>query len=346
MPTQRTFELPGTTVPLSELVPGQDADFFALLSSKEQLTTKDGKPYFKVAFRDAGREVSFPIWSDSPLAVPCRDEWTVGDFFKIRAVYRETSYGPQLDIQKIRTVVNEDRDDGFDPAICVASTRFDVDEMFAELTELVEETIRDADVAALVISLLRSNEEIIKTLPAATHNHHAHRGGFLEHVLSVTKTCAYFAEKYAAMYPDLNPPLDGDLVVAGGALHDIGKIRELSATPVGAEYTAAGTLIGHVLQGRDMLREAAAECSIDPEKLLRLEHVIVAHQRLPEWGAPKPPMTPEALLVHYADDADAKLQMMVAALVEDAGEGPVTSSRNARRQRLYRGGGVESPEVD
>jgi 3'-5' exoribonuclease len=211
--------------------------------------------------------------------------------------------------------------------------------MFADLTAIVEEQIEDRSVAALVLSLLKSNEEEIKRLPAATHNHHAHRGGFLEHVLSVTRTCVYLAEKYTALFPELQPPLDGDLIIAGGVLHDIGKIRELSSTPVGAEYTAAGSLIGHILQGRDMLREAAADCPIDEEKLLRLEHVIVAHQRLPEWGAPKPPMTPEALLVHYADDMDAKLQMMIAAISEDASEGPLTSSRNPLRQRLYRGAG-------
>ena len=86
-----------------------------------------------------------------------------------------------------------------------------------------------------------------------------------------------------------------------------------------------------------MLREAAATVGLEGDRLLRLEHIIVAHQRLAEWGAPKPPMTPEALLVHYADDMDAKLQMMAAALGEDAASGPLTSSRNALRQRFYRG---------
>ena len=86
-----------------------------------------------------------------------------------------------------------------------------------------------------------------------------------------------------------------------------------------------------------MVREAAAGRAIDPELLLRLEHVIVSHQRLPEWGSPKPPMTPEALIVHYADDLDAKYQMMVAILREDTNPGPVTSKKNALYQKVYRG---------
>jgi 3'-5' exoribonuclease len=145
------------------------------------------------------------------------------------------------------------------------------------------------------------------------------------------------ADKYDDYYPDMKPRLNKGLVVAGGILHDIGKLREIEETPTGAEYTASGNLIGHILQGRDIVREAAAGRDIDPEVLLRLEHVIVAHQRLPEWGSPKPPMTPEAMLVHYADDLDAKYHMIYRILKEDTGTGPVTSKKNVMYQQLYRG---------
>jgi 3'-5' exoribonuclease len=86
-----------------------------------------------------------------------------------------------------------------------------------------------------------------------------------------------------------------------------------------------------------MLREAAARAAVPPEALLRLEHLIIAHQRLPEWGSPKPPMTPEALIVHYADDLDAKFSMMVAILESDTNPGPVTSKKNVLMQHVYRG---------
>ena len=74
---------------LSDLTNGQEADFFALLTAKETMTTRDGKPYFRVTFRDAKREVSFPIWGDAPHAAECRDEWKVGEFYKLRAAYRD-----------------------------------------------------------------------------------------------------------------------------------------------------------------------------------------------------------------------------------------------------------------
>jgi 3'-5' exoribonuclease len=330
--------MPAPTLLLSELADGQEADFFALLSEKQELTTRDGKPYFRVAFRDAKREVGLPIWSDSPLATPCRNEWAVGEFYKLRASVQQTNFGPQLEIRRIRPIDQNDRKNGFDPSICLPASRFDPEQMFAELRAIALEQINDEPLRQLVVDLLDGHRESLLALPAATRNHHAFLGGYLEHVLNVTRSCCHLADKYTALYPDLKPPLDKDLVVAGAILHDIGKLRELTVGPTGGEYTAAGSLIGHVLQGRDIVREAAAGRAIDPEKLLRLEHVIIAHQRLPEWGAPKPPMTPEALIVHYADDLDAKLQMMVAALADDMSDGPVTSKRNPLGQHVYRGG--------
>jgi 3'-5' exoribonuclease len=325
-------------VALSEMASGQEADMFVLMTAKEPLTTRDGKPYFKVTFRDHSREVNFPIWGDSAWAIDCKEKWTPGLFYKIRATYRETNYGPQLEIRKIRETNDGDAADGFTPTMCSPQSRFDAREMFAELVEIAREKITDAALRALVLDLLESNHEQLLTLPAATHNHHAFVAGWLEHVLSVTKTCVYLADKYDDYYPNMQPRLNKGLVVAGGILHDIGKLREIEESSTGAEYTASGNLIGHILQGRDIVREAAAGREIDAETLLRLEHIIVAHQRLPEWGSPKPPMTPEALLIHYADDIDAKYHMMAQVLREDTTEGPMTSKKNALFQKIYRGG--------
>jgi 3'-5' exoribonuclease len=327
--------------PLCELTNGQEADFFALLSAKEELTTRDGKPYFRVTFRDASRDVSFPIWNDTSWSTVCREQWTVGEFYKLRALYRETNYGPQLEIRKIRSVIDADAADGFTPAMCLATSRFDPQEMYEQLIALAKDTIEDGELSVFVQTILEKYQGILLTLPAAKYHHHAHAGGFLEHVLNVAKSCVYFADKYAELYCEMQPPLDKGLVVAGGILHDIGKVRELTTTPAGAEYTASGNLIGHILQGRDIVRETAAEYPLDPEKLLRLEHIIVSHQRLAEWGSPKPPMTPEAFIVHHADDLDAKLHMMVCAIADDA-EGPFTTTRNPLRQKIYRGGEPEA----
>jgi 3'-5' exoribonuclease len=306
-------------------------------SFKQALTTKNGKPYFKVTFRDAGREVSFPIWDNAPWAADCRDAWTPGMFYKLRAVYQETSYGPQLEIRRIREVVEADAAEGFDPAMCLPQSRFPAQEMFDQLLALAREEIADPPLRTLVESILSNNHEQLLTCPAARHNHHAFAGGLLEHTLSVMRTCVFLAGKYAEYYPDMQPPLDVGLVVAGAILHDIGKLRELAQQPEATVYTAEGGLIGHILLGRDMVREAAAAVGLVGEPLLRLEHLIIAHQRLPEWGSPKPPMTPEALIVHHADDLDAKYNMLAAILRDDATSGPLTSRRNVLGQHVFRG---------
>ena len=297
-------------VALSEMEHGQEADLFVLMTSKEELTTRDGKPYFKVGFRDAHREVSFPIWDNSPWAAECRTSWTPGVFYKLRAVYRETNYGPQLEIRKIREATDADAADGFDRAMCLPSSRFEPGAMFDELVKIAEGRIEDAGLLKLVTSILSGNREKLLVCPAARRHHHAFCGGLLEHTLSVTRNAVFLADKYAEHYPDMEPPLDEDLVVAGAILHDVGKLRELDPEPAATTYTPEGELIGHILLGRDMVREAAAGVEINADTLLRLEHLIVSHQRLPEWGSPKPPMTPEALLVHYSDDVDAKYHMM------------------------------------
>jgi len=329
-------------VPLGELVAGRDADVFALLYLKEELRTKDQKPYYRVGFRDATRELAFPIWGDSDWAADCRQAWQAGKFYKLRCALKETSFGSQLEIRKIREVVEADAADGFDPDAFRPRSKYDARKMFAELRELASEQIADEPLRLLTLHLLDEHHDALLTLPAATRNHHSFSGGFLEHVLSATRTAIFFAEKYAAYYDDMDPPLDKDLVVAGTILHDIGKLRELEWLPEGPAYTAEGSLIGHVLQGRDMVREAAAvlaakETPLDTEKLLRLEHIVVSHQRLPEWGAPKPPMTPEALLVHYADDLDAKFHMVYVALRDDTTTGHTTSKKNVLMQQFYRG---------
>lgn len=330
----------GRIVLLADMEHGQEGDCFVLMTLKEQLRTREGKPYHRVGFRDAGREVTFPIWCDSPQAEACRDEWTPGECYKIRGIYRETSYGPQLDIQRIRPICAADEADGYDPAMFLPQSEFDAVAMFDELLELARQHVSDEKLLALVERLLVDNREALLRLPAARKNHHAFAGGYLEHVLNVTHNCLWLATRYAERYPQLQPPLSVSLVVAGGILHDIGKLRELECTPAGTNYSVSGVLLGHILQGRDLIREAAVDLEMDPETLLRLEHIIVSHQRLAEWGSPKPPHTPEALIVHHADDLDAKFQMMMQALASDNVDSPLTSNRNPLKLQMYRGGGL------
>jgi len=329
------------------MAPGDLADCFALLERKSGGTTRDGKPFFRVQFRDARRTATAMIWSDGAWYADCQSKWKEQQFYKLRCLYSESpQYGSQLEIDRIRLVEEADRAAGFNPDEFFAQSRFDPREMLADLDQIARREITQPALRTLVTDLLAEHAEMLLVMSAAARNHHAFPGGYLEHVLSVTRTAVFLAEKYAALYPEC--PVDKNLVVAGAILHDIGKILELEHARSGAHYTPAGRLIGHILLGRDLIRDKARTLpDLDPETLLRLEHIVVSHQNLPEWGSPIPPHTLEALLVHYADDIDAKYQMMVQALLDDrssrsAGDElspgrEFTARDNALQRRVFKG---------
>lgn len=243
-----------------------------------------------------------------------------------------------MEIERIRLATEDDRRDGFDPLDFRERTRFDVPKMFEEITSSAIQHIPDKPLANLVLAILRKYESEIQEIPAATHNHHAYVGGFLEHVLSVTRSAIYLADKYTEYYADLKPPISKSLVVAGAILHDIGKLRELDTRAPQATYSVEGRLLGHMLLGRDIVLELASTVEgLSLSKQLQLEHIIAAHQGQLQWGAVVEPHTIECLLVHYADDLDAKVNMMVQAIQRDTSNAPFTSRENPLRRNVFKG---------
>src|SRR5438105_11987389 len=123
---------------LSDMQQGDTADFFAILAERTRSQTRDGKPYFACRFRDARRTVTFMVWLDGGLFEACQNDWKQGQCYKLRAMYGEHDrYGPQIDLQQIREVRDEDREQGFNPLEFVERTRFDPEAMFIELRALV-----------------------------------------------------------------------------------------------------------------------------------------------------------------------------------------------------------------
>ncbi len=296
---------------LCEMLNGQSGDTFALLGAKDSAKTRDDKPYYRVTFKDARRSAVAMIWADHGLFADCESNWKVGAFYKLRCRYEEKAFGPQIDIDRLRQVVEADHQQGFNPGDFFPTTRFNREDMFAELLSIAEQNIVEMPLRRLVCEMLTENAEQIKQHSAAAQNHHAFIGGYLEHTLSVTRNAVFLANKYTAYYVDMQPPLSKSLIVAGAILHDIGKLYELELKPEGWGFTAAGRLVGHIIIGRDMMRaKAATIADLSPNTALHLEHIILSHQNLPEWGSPVAPHSPEALLVHFADDIDAKFHQV------------------------------------
>ncbi len=175
-------------------------------------------------------------------------------------------------------------------------------------------------------------------MPATTQHFYPFAGGLLEHILSVTRTCLHLVDKYATAYDQLEPPLNRDLVIAGAILHDIGRCVEFNAEITNVDRTTPGYLLGHLVLGRDLVRDTARELGdVDPELLQMLEHIILAHPNRPEWGSPRLPLIPECLIVHHADDLDAKMEMYVRWLSKDKEPGAFTAREPVFGQRLFKG---------
>lgn len=327
---------------LCDLQPGQSADLFALLAEKSRGATRDGKPYFLCKFRDSQRTAAVMVWADGGRFEACEKEWKEGEFYKIRATYQESPrYGAQLEVQQIRLVAERDRDDGFDPGELVERSRFPSQEMYEDLRNLAGTEIADEPLRRLVLSILERHAGALQRLPATQDRFYPFAGGLLEHLLSVATTARDLADHYVARYPHLKPPLNRDLVIAGAVLHDIGRVVELGDEPVSPQPTVPGRLFGHLLLGRDIIRDAAREQGdVNPELTRMLEHLVLTHLALPEWGSPRLPLIPEVLIVHHADDLDAKIEMFARCLSRDREPGPFTARDPGLGKKLLKGRSV------
>lgn len=325
---------------LCDLTPGQVADCFVLLAERTKNATRDGKPFFTCRFRDAKRAASFMVWADGGWYEECERAWRENQFFKLRGRYTEhEKYGPQfVEVENIRAVTDADKADGFNPTEFVAGTRFDPTKMLAELTQLVEKEIADEPLRRLVLTLVERYAEPLARLPATQRHFYPFAGGLLEHILSVTRNCVFLADRYVEHYPDLKPPLNRDLVIAGAVLHDLGRVLEFDGEPGFTQPTVPGRLFGHLFLGRDLVRDAAREQGdLNPELVRLLEHIIIAHLNHPEWGSPRLPLIPEVIILHHADDLDAKMEMYARCLMNDKEEGPFTARDASLGRQLFKG---------
>jgi 3'-5' exoribonuclease len=203
----------------------------------------------------------------------------------------------QLKIDKLRVALTHE----FTPADFVPTTDKDIDALWAELNRLVD-SMRDAHLLALARSFLDDAEFAAKLrqAPAAKQMHHALIGGMLEHIVSMLGLCDAVARHY--------PQVHRDLLMSGALLHDIGKLTELS-WGTSFDYTMEGQMLGHITIGIGQIDRKIAEIPGFPAPLrILVEHLVLSHHGEYAYGSPKLPMIPEAVLLHFIDDMDAKMQ--------------------------------------
>jgi 3'-5' exoribonuclease len=315
---------------ISNLKPGDKLNQFFLIKRKERRRTRTGKDYLDLSLADRTGTLAAKIWSE---AVDQFDPlFAEGQFAGIAGRVETYQDEPQLTIERIKGIEHLSPEQldlaGFNPDLLVPTSSLELPSLWNQLLLWVEKEIHNPALREMTLFLLTSHEEQWTQWPAAKIYHHAYKGGLLEHTYGVVQ----LAREVIKLYPELNQ----DLVLAGAVLHDIGKLKELEGF-LSAHNTYAGQLVGHLILGWEMIREAAQGFSWDdPKLLINLEHIILSHHGQLEFGSPVLPQTREALIVNILDDMDAKLKMMTDHLEQDRGEGDFTEWHKVLKRKILK----------
>lgn len=260
----------------------------------------NGKTYLSVILQDVTGNMDAKKWevSDSDLAI-----LVPGQIVGVNGILTRYRGKAQLKIMNVYQCSQA----MIDKTKYTQTAPLPKEEMIKEVNGFLSK-IKDPDIKGVCQGVLKDNWERYITFPAAKSIHQAYEAGLLFHSLSVCR----IGYAIANLYPDL---FDLDYVIAGSLLHDIGKVEEFNG-PVGTEYTRRGKLESHIQIGAMIVNRKCLELKISAEKTDLLTHIILSHHGVPEYGSPIVPKTPEAYLVHVADDTDAKCDVMRTALKE------------------------------
>jgi len=293
---------------VKDLVPGVPVrDLFCITSAKNG-QAKNG-PYWSLTLEDATGSVEAKIWSPASQAY---DNLAQGQFVLVEGMAGSYRDKPQISVDRLEIVPAEAIPD---MSLFVASSETSPAELLAELEALCRDQIRHKPWRKFCLKVLGTLDirERVLNAPGAKAIHHSYLGGLLEHTLAVCRICAAFC--------DLYPSLDRDVLVAAAMFHDLGKAWELTSGAV-RDYTDEGRLLGHIILGLEVLEPFLKKAQdLDPEFVTHFKHIIVSHHGEYEFGSPKRPKTPEAFVLHFADNADSKLNTVFGAFSRDSDEG-------------------------
>ena len=239
--------------------------------------------------------------------------WGSNDEKKVRELYNSIKPDSVVHVQgkvsvynnKLQLATNEPfvieplKEDEYDKSDFIKPARKDIDDMYSELKSAIDE-VKNPDIKKLLENIFNepAMEAKFKAHPGAIEIHHNWIGGLLEHTLEVLK--------YSLLSFDLFPVLDRDLLIAGALLHDIGKLDELEMTSR-IKGSDSGQLIGHIVLSTIFVSNKMDKLGLDKELKNKLLHIIISHHGKLEYGSPKQPMFPEAVVIYYADEMSSKI---------------------------------------
>lgn len=292
-----------------------EARVHAQIDALTRKETREGKPFFEIVVADAEARLTLRAWSDAPAFTVC-EGLAPGAFLEVGGEFSSgTAYGLEAKRWTCRELTPEER-----AALLGGSeerrARQEID--FA-LIKQTAENLGDPRLRALALMFLDEYEERFRRAAAARSNHHARRGGLVEHVAQMMRAATALSDAY--------PQLNRDLLAAGVLFHDAGKLWENGLPPDGfaMPFNERGELLGHIAIGIELVNalwrkllgtdEAGGWSELQPvseDVRLHLLHLIAAHHGELQFGSPVPPKTPEAWALHYIDNFDAKMEMLTA----------------------------------
>ena len=286
---------------IKDLTEGARVSDIYLIKSRTSAVTKTGKDYWNVVLQDKTGAVDAKVWDLGSAGI---EEFEAKEYVDIVGTVTVFNGALQVKIERARVA----REGEYEPADYLPVSKYNIDEMMAELVAMIDKT-ENPYLKQLLRSFFVEDEEFIgkfRFSSAAKSVHHSFVGGLLEHTLSVAKNCEYFAAHYGV--------LNRDLLVAAAICHDIGKVREFVPYPEN-DYSDEGNLLGHIIIGAEMVGERIAKIPGFPVNLANeLRHCILAHHGELEFGSPKKPALIEAVALSFADNIDAKMETFMEAL--------------------------------
>jgi 3'-5' exoribonuclease len=279
---------------LNAVTPGDTIQGFYILRKVELRSTRDGRPYLSMELSDRSGRCPAKVWEGADSIAK---EMVEGEVAKIRGVVQEYQGLKDLKVEKIRMATDRDP---VDPRKLLRASTADLEALYQRLLEVIF-SLEDPHLKRLLQAIF--GDETIRDkfsrAPGGKGWHHAVFGGLLEHTVGVVELCLWLAERY--------PNVEGEVLVAGALLHDIGKVEELGGRWA-IDYTDEGRLIGHITQGAILVDRAMQDMEDFPQDVrMKVLHLILSHHGEKGLGAPVVPQTLEAQILYFADQLDSQI---------------------------------------
>ncbi|MEM9445351.1 MAG: HD domain-containing protein [Verrucomicrobiota bacterium] len=287
------------------------ASVHAQITQLRSAVTQSNKPYYDLELADENTKIKLKIWSGSAAFHFCEQSFK-GDVCELEAKFFRNDYGLNVQDPRMRRLEDEEKIIFFSGS---PERRAQIDEDWFYVCEVFE-SLSEPRLSLITANCLKQFETKWQRAAAARTYHHARRGGLIAHTSQMLRC----AQALAPLYPEVTP----DLLFSGILFHDIGKLWENDFPSEGfaVEQTRSGELLGHISMGIEIVNKLWREAVQEnpeifedqeiPSPILRdhLLHLIASHHGELQYGAPVTPKIPEAWLLHYIDNLDAKMEMM------------------------------------